>query len=67
MQDVMPVKAMKLVAEYILNTHELLSAAGHPGSSDVLFAPFFSFVRQCLTYFNELIEQPAGADLLRVF
>jgi hypothetical protein len=53
-----PIKAMKHVAEYILSMHALVTADEH--CSSPLLTPFFSFVYQCLTYFSELVDAPAG-------
>jgi hypothetical protein len=61
MQDMHPVKAMKHVAQFILSTHTLFTAKD--SDSSPLLVPFFSFVLQCLTYFSELIDTPAGADI----
>jgi len=78
MQDMQPVRAMKQVAEYVLSVHAMVVAEGDGGgggggggsssssssssSSNPLLAPFLSFVCQCLTYFSELIDAPAGGD-----
>jgi hypothetical protein len=60
MQDMQPVKAMKHAAEYILTMHGLIVAEGQNFDSSLLLKPFFSFVSQCLTYFSELMDAPAG-------
>jgi hypothetical protein len=58
MQEMQPIKAMKHVAEYIISMHSLIAAEER--NSSALLVPFFGFVTQCLTYFSELIDVPAG-------